>query len=75
MSARWGSFPAGAPENAGGKQEGIPEEQRKNAEMNFEEFREEAKRRKKRIENAEDRRAFRDWLFDQERKFEKICVI
>lgn len=57
------------------KQEGIPEEQRKNAEMNFEEFREEAKRRKKRIKNAEDRRAFRDWLFDQERKFEKICVI
>jgi len=57
-----------------GKQTHIPEEQRKRVEWNFEAFRKEAIQRKKRIKDTEDYRAFRDWMFDEERKFEQVCA-
>lgn len=56
------------------KQEGISEEKCMEAEMKFDAFRKDAIRRKKTIKTDEDRKVYRDWLFEEERKFEKICV-
>ena len=44
------------------------------AESQFELFRKDAVAKKKQIQNDEDRREFQNWLFEQERKFEEVCM-
>lgn len=56
------------------KQIGASEEKYTLAENQFEVFRKDAVARKKQIRNEEDRKAFQNWLFEQEREFEKVCM-
>lgn len=55
-------------------QENVSEELRMEADNQFKAFRKEAIRRKKTIKTDEDRKAYQDWLFEEEKKFEKTCV-
>lgn len=55
------------------KAEGIPVERKEQADASFKAFRTEALRRKKKITTKADHKAFVDWLFEQERVFEKLC--
>lgn len=56
------------------KQAGISAERCAEVEKWFAVFRKNAVAQKKQIRNEEDRKAFQNWLFEQERKFEKFCM-
>lgn len=55
-------------------QENIPDEKKAEMEKTFEAFRKEAVSRKKKLRNGEDRKEYQNWLFEQERTFEKDCA-
>ena len=55
------------------KRTDLPEEEQEAAEESFLEFRREAVRRKKQIVTDEDYAAFREWMSEQERRFELFC--
>lgn len=56
------------------KQTGTSQEKYAAAKKQFEVFRKDAVAKKKQIHDDKDRREFQNWLFEQERKFEKVCA-